>query len=55
LHIIYANDEALYVPMDQMDLVLKYSSYEGMKPKLSKLGGKQWSKTKLQFACELKI
>jgi transcription-repair coupling factor (superfamily II helicase) len=54
LHIIYANDEALYVPMDQMDLVLKYSSYEGMKPKLSKLGGKQWSKTKTAVRMRIK-
>ncbi len=46
LHIIYAGEEALYVPMDQIDMVLKYSSYEDSHPKLSKLGGKTWNKTK---------
>jgi transcription-repair coupling factor (superfamily II helicase) len=54
LHIIYANDEALYVPMDQIDMVLKYSSYEGHKPKLSKLGGKTWSKTKASVRMRIK-
>jgi transcription-repair coupling factor (superfamily II helicase) len=54
LYIIYANEEALYVPMDQIDLVLKYSNYEGMHPKLSKLGGKQWAKTKASVKMRIK-
>lgn len=54
LHIIYANEEALYVPMDQIDMVLKYSSYEGAHPKLSKLGGKTWTKTKASVRKRIK-
>ena len=54
LYIIYANEEALYVPMDQIDMVLKYSSHDGMHPKLSKLGGKQWSKTKASVRIRIK-
>ena len=54
LHIIYANDEVLYVPMDQIDMVLKYSSHDGMHPKLNKLGGKQWSKTKASVRMRIK-
>ncbi|MDY0294381.1 MAG: transcription-repair coupling factor [Acholeplasmataceae bacterium] len=54
LHIIYLNEEALYVPMDQIDMVLKYASHDGMHPKLSKLGGKQWSKTKAQVRMRIK-
>lgn len=54
LHIIYANEEALYVPMDQIDMVLKYSSHDGMHPKLSKLGGKQWTKTKASVRMRIK-
>jgi transcription-repair coupling factor (superfamily II helicase) len=54
LHIIYANEEALYVPMDQIDMVLKYSSHDGVRPKLSKLGGKQWSKTKASVRMKIK-
>jgi transcription-repair coupling factor (superfamily II helicase) len=54
LHIIYAGEEALYVPMDHIDLVLKYSSHDGMTPRLSKLGGKQWSKTKANVRKRIK-
>jgi len=54
LHIIYANNEALYVPMNQIDMVLKYSSHDGFHPKLSKLGGKQWSKTKASVRMRIK-
>lgn len=54
LHIIYANEEALYVPMDQIDLVLKYSSHDGIRPKLSKMGGKMWSKTKANVRMKIK-
>ncbi len=54
LHIIYAGEEALYVPMDQIDMVLKYSSHDGIHPKLSKLGGKQWSKTKASVRMRIK-
>ncbi len=46
LHIIYEKDEALYVPTDQIELVLKYKNYDQAPPKLSKLNAKQWSKTK---------
>ncbi len=54
LHIIYANKEALYVPMDQIDMVLKFSSHDGIHPKLSKLGGKQWTKTKASVRMRIK-
>jgi len=47
LHIVYANDEYLYTPVDQIDLVMKYRSFEDIAPTLSRLGGKAWSKTKL--------
>lgn len=54
LHLIYANDEALYVPMDQIDRVLKYQHEEGARPKLSKLGTKQWTKTKESVKAKIK-
>src|SRR5690606_32366732 len=54
LHIVYENNEALYVPTDQIELVLKYRSHEGIAPKLSKLGSKQWSKTKASVRKKIK-
>jgi len=46
LHLVYANEESLYVPVDQIDRVLKFGTSEGTHPKLTKLGGKSWQKTK---------
>lgn len=54
LQIIYANEEVLYVPMDQIDMVLKYSSHEGQRPKLSRIGGKTWTKTKASVRMRIK-
>ncbi len=46
LHIKYAGTDYLYVPVDKLDLVLKYASKEGVMPKLTKLGTNQWKNTK---------
>jgi len=46
LHIQYAGTNVLYVPLSQFRLVRKYSAREGAEPKLSKLNGKDWEKTK---------
>lgn len=54
LHIIYDNQEALYVPTDQIELVLKYRSHDDLTPKLSKLSSKQWSKTKASVRKKIK-
>ncbi len=46
LHIEYKGKDSLYLPMDQIKLIQKYSSYSSSKPKLHKLGGAEWEKTK---------
>ena len=46
LHIQYAGTNVLYVPLSQFRLIRKYSGREGAEPKLSKLNGKDWEKTK---------
>ncbi len=38
----------VYVPVKQLDLVQKYIGAEGRAPKLNKLGGTEWAKTKLR-------
>lgn len=45
-HIRYATDDKLYVPTDQVQLLQKYIGSEGDAPKLSRLGGTDWAKTK---------
>ncbi|HVF27382.1 MAG TPA: CarD family transcriptional regulator, partial [Pyrinomonadaceae bacterium] len=42
----YAEDAKLYVPVERLDLVQRYSSAEGHEPTLERLGGLGWQKTK---------
>lgn len=46
LYIAYANNEHLYVPLEQFRLVRKYSGREGARPKLSNLSRGDWTKKK---------
>jgi len=46
LIIEYENQEKLYVPIDQMNLVQKYIAFYVRRPKLYKLGSKEWQRTK---------
>lgn len=46
LHIRYRADDKLFVPVDQIDLIQKYVASEDKEPKLHKLGGTEWKKTK---------
>lgn len=54
LYIEYLNDEFLYVPVDKIDLVLKYASNDSRKPSISKLGGKTWNSTKTKALIKIK-
>lgn len=42
----YAGDDKLYVPVDQVGMLHKYVGAEGVTPRLSKMGGKDWSRMK---------
>ncbi|HEU4386847.1 MAG TPA: transcription-repair coupling factor [Blastocatellia bacterium] len=44
--LIYADGAKLYVPVERLDLVQRYSAGEGHKPQLDRLGGVGWQKTK---------
>ena len=46
LYVAYAGDDTLYIPVEQFNLVRKYSSSEGKAPKINKLGSSQWQKAK---------
>lgn len=46
LHVQYAGEDTLYVPVDQLVLVQKYIGVEGQAPKLSRMGGGEWNRTK---------
>jgi transcription-repair coupling factor (superfamily II helicase) len=40
--LLYQGGDRLYVPLDRLDLIQKYSSTEGARPQLDKLGGTTW-------------
>jgi transcription-repair coupling factor (superfamily II helicase) len=42
----YAEEAKLYVPVERLDLVQRFSSAEGHQPTLDRLGGIGWQKTK---------
>ncbi len=46
LVLAYRGDDKLYVPIDKIELVQKFVGSEGSKPKIHKLGSKDWEKTK---------
>jgi len=42
----YAGEDKLYVPTDQLGLIGRYTGGEGEAPRLSRLGGQEWTKAK---------
>ncbi len=46
LHIQYAGNDKLYVPVDNIDQVQKYLGSEDKEPKLYQLGGNEWKRVK---------
>lgn len=46
LHLRYAGNDKLYVPVEQIDQVQKYVGSEEKEPKLYALGGSEWKKVK---------
>ena len=53
LHIAYQGTDYLYIPVDQIEKVLKYSSKEGHEPKLTQLGTNSWANTKKKVKSKL--
>ena len=42
----YRDEAKLYVPIDRLDLIQKYSGAGGVKPQIARLGGASWDRTK---------
>jgi transcription-repair coupling factor (superfamily II helicase) len=50
----YQNDAKLYVPVERLDLIQKYSSMGGTRPSLDRLGGASWARTKSRIKKSMK-
>ena len=46
LEVLYQGTDKIYIPVEKIDLLSKYSGQEGVAPKINKLGGVEWAKTK---------
>lgn len=46
LEVLYQGTDKIYIPVEKIDLLSKYSGKEGACPKINKLGGAEWAKTK---------
>jgi len=53
LKLSYRGDDRVFVPVDQMDRVQKYSSQEGATPVLNKLGTATWERVKSRTRKEI--
>ena len=54
LHLEYKDNDKLYIPVEKIELISKYSSNEGAKPKINKLGGTEWAKQKARVKGKVK-
>ena len=54
LEVQYKDGDKLYIPAEKIDLLSKYSSNEGFIPKINKLGGTEWEKTKIRIRNKVK-
>jgi transcription-repair coupling factor (superfamily II helicase) len=50
LYLKYAGSDTMLVPVTQMHQVTKYTASEGAPPRLSKMGGSDWARTKHRVA-----
>ena len=46
IEVLYQGEDKLYIPVEKIDLISKYTGKEGYAPKINKLGGNEWQKTK---------
>lgn len=46
LEVLYQGTDKIYIPVEKIELISKYSGHEGIAPKINKLGGTDWAKTK---------
>lgn len=53
LSVVYKDSSKLFIPVTQLNLLQKYVSSEGKSPKLNKLGGTAWAKTKRKVASQV--
>lgn len=54
LEVLYQGTDKIYIPVEKIDLLMKYSGKEGVQPKINKLGGTEWEKTKIRVKAKVR-
>ncbi len=54
LTISYADGDKIYVPVEKINIIYKYTGKDGSAPKINKLGSPNWEKTKKYVSSKIK-
>ncbi len=53
LEVLYQGTDKIYIPVEKIDILGRYSGGEGSAPKINKLGGTEWQKTKARVRSKI--
>ena len=51
--ILYQNNDKLFIPVTQLNLIQKYVASEAKTPRINKLGGAEWTKTRSKVSAKV--
>ncbi|MGO3197881.1 transcription-repair coupling factor [Vagococcus salmoninarum] len=51
--ILYQNNDKLFIPVTQLNLIQKYVASESKTPRINKLGGSEWTKTRSKVSSKI--
>ena len=54
IEILYDGKDKLYIPVEKIDMISKYTGKEGYAPKINKLSGQEWEKVKNRVRSKVK-
>ena len=54
LEILYKGNDKLYIPVEKIELISKFSGKEGITPKVNSLNSTEWQKTKMRVVNKVK-
>ena len=54
IEILYKGNDKLYIPVEKIDLISKFSGKEGVVPKINSLNSSEWQKTKMRVTNKVK-
>ena len=54
IELLYKGNDKLYIPVEKIDLISKFSGKEGIIPKVSSLNSSEWQKTKMRVREKVK-